>query len=55
MQGIRLVFCDIVDPVKAEMDRYELTDLLGKDAFYETINAVASAYDRRSAGSGDRK
>jgi MFS superfamily sulfate permease-like transporter len=55
MQGIRLVFCEIVDPVKAEMDRYELTDLLGKDAFYETINAVASAYDRRSAGSGDRK
>jgi MFS superfamily sulfate permease-like transporter len=54
-QGIRLVFCELIDLVKAELDRYELTDLFGKDAFYETINAVVSAYDKRSAGNEDRK
>ncbi len=46
-QGIRLVLCEVVDPVKAELDRYELTGLFGKDAFYSTINAVISAYDKR--------
>ena len=49
-QEIRLVFCDVIDLVKAELDRYELTDLFGKDAFYVSINAVISAYDKRSAG-----
>jgi len=55
MQGIRLVFCEMIDPVKAELDRYELTDLFGNDAFYDTINAVVSAYDKRSAGNKDKK
>ncbi len=54
-EGIRLVFSDVIDPVKAELDRYELTDLFGKDAFYDTINAVVSAYGNRSAGNQDRK
>src|SRR5208337_2820717 len=54
-QGVRLVFCQVVDLVKAEMDRYELTDLFGEDAFYGTINAVVSAYEKRSAGDEGRK
>ncbi len=49
-QGIRLVFCQMTDPVKTEMDRYELTELIGKDAFYETVNSVVSAFDNRPAG-----
>jgi SulP family sulfate permease len=54
-QGIRLVFSDVIDPVKAELDRYELTDLFGKDSLYDTINAVVSAYDNRTACNKDRK
>jgi len=54
-QGIRLMFCDVIDLVKTELDRYELTDLFGKDAFYGTINAVLSAYDKRPAGDENRK
>ncbi len=53
-QGVRLVFCNVIDLVKAELDRYQLTDLLGKDAFYGSINAVVSAYDKRSVGDEDR-
>jgi len=53
MQGIRLVFSEMIDLVKAELDRYELTDLFGKDAFYETINEVVSEYDKRSTGKKD--
>ncbi|MGC2423303.1 MAG: SulP family inorganic anion transporter [Nitrospirota bacterium] len=48
-QSIRLVFCDVIDPVKAELDRYELTNLIGEDAFYESISAVVSAYPVLSA------
>jgi SulP family sulfate permease len=54
-QGIRLVFCNVINPVKAELDRYELTDLFGEDAFYGTISSVISAYEKRSAGDEDRK
>ncbi|MGO9107061.1 MAG: SulP family inorganic anion transporter [Dissulfurispiraceae bacterium] len=49
-QGIRLVFYQVIDLVKAELDRYELTGLFGKDAFYGTIDEVVSAYDKRSTG-----
>ena len=48
-QGIHLVLAEVVDLVKAELDRYELTDLIGKDAFYQTISAVVSAYDDKSS------
>jgi len=33
-QGIRLVFVAVADDVKAELDRLEITDLVGKDAFF---------------------
>ncbi|HXW68304.1 MAG TPA: SulP family inorganic anion transporter [Dissulfurispiraceae bacterium] len=46
-QGIRVVFCQVIDLVKAELDRYELAELFGEDAFYGTINAVVNAYDKR--------
>lgn len=54
-QGIRLVLAEVVDLVKAELDRYELTDLIGKDAFYETISEVVSTYDKKPAGDEARK
>ncbi len=54
IQGVRIVFSEMIDIVKAELDTYELTDLFGKDAFYDTINAVVSAYDKRSAGNEGR-
>ena len=53
-QGIRLVFCDVIAPVKAELDKYELTALFGKDAYYGSINAVISAYDKRSDGNENK-
>jgi sulfate permease, SulP family len=49
-QGIRLVFCDVIDLVRTELDRYELTNLIGVDAFYESISGVLSAYDRKPPG-----
>ena len=48
--GIRLVLAEVVDLVRDELDRYELTDLIGKDAFYETISEVVHAYDSEAAG-----
>ncbi len=52
-KGIRLVFSDVIDLVKDELDRYELTDLIGNDAFYDSINALVSAYDNGLAGNRD--
>jgi MFS superfamily sulfate permease-like transporter len=46
-KGIRLVFCEVVDEVRAEFDRSELTDLFGRDAFFPGPAAVVNAYGAR--------
>ena len=43
-RGIRLVWANLTDLVKAELDRYEITALIGKDAFYEHTSDVVDAY-----------
>ena len=54
-QGIRLVFCNVIEAVEAELDRYELTDLFGEDAFYKSVKAVINEYDKSAADDKDRK
>jgi SulP family sulfate permease len=56
--GIRLVFCELVEGVRLEFDRSNLTGLFGRDAFFETPTAVLNAYLERNAGNtktGDRR
>ena len=45
---VRLVFAQVLDPVKAELDRYGLTKDLGQDAFFVTVPDVISAFERRT-------
>ena len=40
---MRLVLADVSDPVKAELDRYGLTEELGADAFYPSVADVIDA------------
>jgi high affinity sulfate transporter 1 len=55
-KGIRLVFANVVDDtVLAELDRFELTDLIGKDAFYSTLREVMDAYEKQNLASKIRK
>ena len=49
-QGVRLVFCELVDEVQAEFDRSSLTELFGADAFFRNYAAVLEAYGQREAG-----
>ncbi|WP_295443030.1 SulP family inorganic anion transporter [uncultured Thiodictyon sp.] len=51
-QGIRLVFSQLTDEVKAELDRSQLTGLVGADAFFPGLDAVLSAFEARPAGDG---
>ena len=46
-KGIRLVFVLVGDDVKAEMDRFGITDLVGKDAFFATGDEALAAYHQR--------
>jgi len=43
-RGIRLVWANVIDPLKAEFDKYEITGLMGQDAFYKNISDVLDAY-----------
>ena len=45
-QGIRLVFAEVSEKVKAKLDRYELTDLVGNDAFFATAEDLLNAYSQ---------
>jgi MFS superfamily sulfate permease-like transporter len=45
-RGVRLVFAELLEHVRAEMDRYGLTQKLGADAFYATPADVVRAFLR---------
>jgi high affinity sulfate transporter 1 len=42
--GIELRFAELKDPVKDKLNRFELLDLLGTNAFHPTIGAAIDAY-----------
>ncbi len=46
-KGIRLVFVLVSDDVRAELDRFGVTDLVGQDAFYATGDELLNAYHQR--------
>jgi MFS superfamily sulfate permease-like transporter len=48
-QHIRLVFVEIEDDVRAELDRYGIAAHVGKDAF-ATTGELVRAYEARAAG-----
>jgi MFS superfamily sulfate permease-like transporter len=47
-KGIRMVFAMVSDDVRAELDRFGITDLVGKDAFYATGDELLNAYHKRT-------
>jgi MFS superfamily sulfate permease-like transporter len=46
-KGIRMVFVLVGDDVRAELDRFGVTDLVGKDAFYSSGDELLKAYHQR--------
>jgi len=50
-QGIRLVAAEVPEEVKNELARYGLVELIGEDAFFDTVSEVIEAY-RSSPPSG---
>jgi SulP family sulfate permease len=47
-KGIRLVFVLVSDDVRAELDRFGITDLVGEDAFYATGDELLKTYHQRT-------
>ncbi len=43
-KGIRLVLAEITEDVRGELDQSEVTDLVGQDAYFETLSDVEAAY-----------
>lgn len=48
-RGVRLVWTEVSSDVRAEFNRYDLTDTLGTEAFYDAVTDVVTAYRRRDA------
>jgi SulP family sulfate permease len=46
-RNVRLVFAEVEDDVRAELDGYGVTKLVGEDAFYSSVAAVMVAYQQR--------
>ncbi|HRD88191.1 MAG TPA: SulP family inorganic anion transporter [Accumulibacter sp.] len=46
-KGVRLVFALVSDDVRTQLDRYGITDLIGKDAFFGSGDALLNAYHQR--------
>jgi high affinity sulfate transporter 1 len=53
--GTRMVFADVDEAVRAELDRYGITELVGADAFFDTVMDAVAAYRTASPpGPDDR-
>src|SRR6478609_3211468 len=46
--GISLVFAEMKTPVRRRVERYELTDTIDPDHFFDTINEAVHAYQSRA-------
>jgi MFS superfamily sulfate permease-like transporter len=46
--GISLVFAEMKTPVRRKVERYELTDTIDPDHFFDTINEAVHAYQSRA-------
>jgi high affinity sulfate transporter 1 len=46
---VRLVLSEISDNVRAELDRSEITELIGKDAIFDTLYDVVAAYPQAAS------
>jgi MFS superfamily sulfate permease-like transporter len=47
---VKLVLSEIDDKVRAELDRSEVTGLIGKDAIFDTLDDVIAAYRQAYPG-----
>jgi high affinity sulfate transporter 1 len=47
-RGISLVFAEMKDPVRAKIDRYELTQTIDPDHFFPTITQAVKAFQRQT-------
>jgi sulfate permease, SulP family len=43
-KGVRLVLAEVDEDIRRELDLSEVTDLVGKDAYFETVSDVEDAY-----------
>jgi MFS superfamily sulfate permease-like transporter len=50
-QGVRLIFAEVSDFIRAELDRSGITALVGPEAFFERVDQVLDAYRQKAATS----
>jgi high affinity sulfate transporter 1 len=48
-RGVRFVLSDVQDTVRSELDRYQLTDLIGRENIFRSIRDLESSF-RQSSG-----
>jgi len=52
--GITLVLSEVVQPVMSELDRDGITQMIGKDHIFESVQDVIEAYKRSTDSSSHR-
>ena len=43
---MQLVLADVQDPVRRELDRYGITELVGADAYFATVGGAIAAFSK---------
>ena len=52
-RGSRFVVAQITDDVRAELDRFGITDSIGADAYYDTVAEAVEAHEATGSASTD--
>lgn len=51
-RGLRLVFSEVADNVRAELDGYGITAAVGEDAYFHSVDDVVKAFRQRGSAAG---
>jgi high affinity sulfate transporter 1 len=54
-RSVRIVFAEVSGDVCAELDRYDVTKLVGEDAFYRSVAVAMAAYDQQQSPANDQR
>ncbi|MDX1417082.1 MAG: SulP family inorganic anion transporter [Candidatus Promineifilaceae bacterium] len=51
-KGVQLVFCEVTDHVRAELDVSGITELVGEDSYFPRLEDVIAAYKQKTESGG---
>ncbi len=54
-RGVRIVLAEVSDDLRAELDRSDVTALIGEQYYFDDLEDLLAAYQKQAGGATDGK